>query len=80
MEIVYTSHAVDRMRERKITPAAVETVLSAPDGTIQQSRDKTIFYKRIKGRSDNSLAAVALRRANDSYDILTVMIYFEAKS
>lgn len=79
MEIKYRSHAVDRMLQRNISTAEVELVISEPDGTIKQSQDKFIYYKKIKGRKDNFIAAVTLIKSKDALEILTVMIDFEVQ-
>lgn len=60
MEIKYSSHAVERMLQRRISPQEVEDILTEPDGMIRQSRDKFIAYEKIRGRRDNVLAAVAV--------------------
>jgi hypothetical protein len=60
MVIKYRSHAVNRMLQRNNTTVEVEFVISEPDGTIKQSRDKFIYYKKLKGREDNLIAAVTL--------------------
>ena len=77
MEILYSAPAVERMQQRKIAPADVVATISSPDGVIPQSRDKSIFHKRIRSRKDNSLAIVALKRRDGCYETLTVMIIFE---
>lgn len=77
MEIKYRSHAVDRMLQRNITTAEVELVISEPDGTIKQSKDKFIYYKKLKGRKDNLIAAVTIMKSKDNIEVLTVMIDFE---
>ena len=77
MKIKYRPHAVDRMLQRNISTQEVELILTDPDGTIQQSRDKFIFYKKLKGRKDNSIAAVTLLKTKDEFDVITVMIDFE---
>ncbi len=79
MEIKYRSHAVDRMLQRNISTAEVEVVISEPDGIIKQSRDKFIYYKKIKGRKDNLIAAVTLIKSKDAIEILTIMIDFEVQ-
>jgi hypothetical protein len=48
------------MLQRNNTTVEVEFVISEPDGTIKQSRDKFIYYKKLKGREDNLIAAVTL--------------------
>ena len=77
MEIRYTDHAVRRMQERKISPDEVELIIRKPDGVIEQSNDKSIFFKKIKRRNDNMIAAVTVLRAKTLYEVITVMINFE---
>ena len=77
MKIKYRPHAVDRMLQRKISTKEVELILTDPDGTIKQSQDKFIYYKKLKGRKDNLVAAVTLMLRKDEFDIITVMIDFE---
>jgi hypothetical protein len=79
MEIKYRSHAVDRMLQRNISTLEVELIISDPDGTIKQSRDKFIYYKSIKGRKDNLLAAVTIMKSKNNIEVLTVMIDFEVQ-
>lgn len=79
MEIKYRSHAVDRMLQRNILTAEVELIISEPDGAIKQSRDKFIYYKKLKGRKDNLIAAVTLIKSKDTVEVLTVMIDFEVQ-
>lgn len=77
MKVKYRSHAVDRMLQRGISTTEVETILKSPDGKIQQSQDKYIFYKRLKNRADNLIAAVTLVKLRNEYEVITVMIDFE---
>lgn len=77
MEIKYRSHAVDRMLQRNVSTDEVELIISEPNGIIKQSRDKFIYFKRIKGRKDNSIAAVTLIKSKDVIEVLTVMTDFE---
>ena len=77
MEITYTAHAVERMMQRGISPQEVELLLSKPDGTIKQSMDKFIYYKQVKGRKNNALAAVTVKIENSRFEVITVMINFE---
>ncbi len=79
MKIKYSSHSVDRMLQRNISTKDVELILNEPDGKIQQSQDKFIFYKKLKGRKDNLIAAVTVIRTKTTYEIVTVMINFEVK-
>jgi hypothetical protein len=79
MEIKYRSHAVSRMLQRNISTDEVELILNEPDGTIKQSRDKFIFYKKLKGRKDNLIAAVTLIKSKETLEVLTVMIDFEVQ-
>lgn len=79
MNIKYSSHSVDRMLERNISTKDVELIISEPDGKIKQSRDKFIFYKKLKQRKDNMIAAVTVQRKKNEFEIITVMINFEVK-
>ena len=79
MNIKYTPHAVERMLLRKISTKDVELILSEPDGKIKQSQDKYIFYKKLKGRKDNLIAAVTVQSSNTIFEIVTVMINFKVK-
>ena len=79
MEIKYRSHAVNRMLQRKISTDEVELILKEPDGVIAQSLDKYIFYKKLKGRKDNLIAAVTLIKSKETFEVLTVMIDFEVQ-
>ena len=78
MEIKYSSHAVERMLQRRISPQEVEDILTEPDGVIRQSRDKFIAYKKIRGRRDNLLAAVAVEDGR-VWEVITVMVNFEVQ-
>ena len=77
MLIIYTEHAVQRMLERNITPEIIRSIIEKPDGTIKQSFDKYIFYKKVKGRKDNKIAIVTVKKAEKSFEVITVMINFE---
>ena len=77
IDVKYRSHAVERMLERKISTVEVEMILLEPDGIIKQSLDKFIYYKKLKGRSDNMVAAVAIFKKHKAFEVLTVMIDFE---
>ena len=77
MEIKYRSHAVERMTRRKISTQKIELILKEPDGQIKQSKDKYIYYKKIKGRTDNMLAAVAVIKKREHFEVITVMINFK---
>jgi hypothetical protein len=76
-DVKYRAHAVDRMLERKISTTEVEMILLEPDGVIKQSLDKYIYYKKLKGRTDNMIAAVTITKMYKSFEVLTVMIDFE---
>lgn len=45
---------------------------------IRQSRDKFIAYKKIRGRRDNMLAAVAVEDGR-MWEVITVMVNFEVR-
>jgi hypothetical protein len=76
MELTYTAHAVERMQQRKITPALVEAIVTSPDGRISQSHDKEICHKALSGRDDNEIAVVVLRFKGARTEVLTVMNFF----
>ena len=78
MEIKYSSHAVERMLQRRISPQEVEDILTEPDDVIRQSRDKFIAYEKIRGRRDNVLAAVAVEDSR-VWEVITVMVNFEVR-
>jgi len=78
METKFSSHAVERMFQREISAQEVEDLLAKPDGVIRQSRDKMIAYKRIDGRTDNSVAVVAVE-GKGAWDVITVMVNFEVR-
>ena len=78
MEIKYSSHAVERMLQLRISPQEVEDILTEPDDVIRQSRDKFIAYKKIRGRRDNMLAAVAVEDGR-VWEVITVMVNFEVR-
>jgi len=74
---VATPHAIERMGERGISVADLESVLQFPDETTRQG-PKWIFSKFIDGRTDNAIAAVVLeKKEHDLWVILTVMINFQ---
>ncbi len=66
------------MIQRGISPRDVEDILAKPDRTIRQSMDKVIASKRIEGRNDNSVAVVAVEE-NQVWEVITVMVNFEAR-
>jgi len=66
------------MMQRGISTQAVEDVLRNPDGVIAQSRDKVIAYKRLEGRSDNTIAVVAVDDGQ-AWSVITVMTHFEVR-
>ena len=78
MEIRYSSHAVERMFQRRISARDVESLLANPDGLIRQSRDRVIAHKKMRGRQDNSVAVVDLER-RDAWEVMTVMVNFEVR-
>ena len=78
MEIKYSSHAVERMLQRRISLQEVEDILTEPDDVSRQSRDKFIAYEKIRGRRDNLLAAVAVEDGR-VWEVITVMVNFEVR-
>jgi serine/threonine protein phosphatase PrpC len=63
------------MSGRDISTSEVEDILAKPDGTIRQSMDKLIAYKKLKGRKDNCVAIIAVEK-NNEFEIITVMVNF----
>lgn len=81
MKLKFYDHAVQRMQERKITVAEVRRIIESPDGRIQQSKDKWIFYKKFEQRKDNLIAAVIVNRLDEDWvEVVTVLINFEVKN
>lgn len=39
--------------------------------------DKFIYYKQVKDRKDNALAAVTVKIEKNRFEVITVMINFE---
>lgn len=79
MEIKYSAHAVERMNERRVSPGEVELIITDPDGKIKQSKDKYIYFKKLKNRRDNLLAAVTVEKTKKYFEVITVMVNFEVK-
>jgi len=77
MKITYSSHAVNRMIQREISTVEVAALLRNPNGIVQQSRNKSIYYKYLDGRNDNNIAAVVVKITKNAYLVITVMINFE---
>jgi len=77
VEVRFLDHAVSRMFERGISPEEVESILLKPDGKIEQSQDKAILYKSIRGRKDNNIAIVVVKDEKSFFTVVTVMINFE---
>ena len=65
------------MMQRVVSPQEVELLLGDPDGIIAQSKDKFIYFKKIRGRKDNVLAAVTVQKRNILYKVIAVMVNFE---
>jgi len=76
VKVVYRDHAVTRMIERHLTPKEVEHVVLFADGTIPQSKDKVIYYKKMRGRKDNLIAVVAIKHVEE-IEVITVLVNFE---
>lgn len=65
------------MIERHLTPTEVEHVLLFADGVIPQTKDKSVYYKKMRGRKDNLIAAVAVQNHADELEVITVLVNFE---
>jgi predicted fused transcriptional regulator/phosphomethylpyrimidine kinase len=80
MNLRFHPHAVERMQERKLTVAELESVIASPDGRITQTKDKSILYRRLKHRTDNLIAAVIIELLpGDLTEVITVLVNFEVK-
>lgn len=80
MELRFQSHAVERMQERKLTVSDIEAVVASPDGRISQTKDKSILYKKLSGRTDNLVTAVVVELLpGDVTEVITVLVNFEVK-
>jgi hypothetical protein len=76
---VCTSHALQRIQERRIKAEELREIIESPDIVIPQG-PKWIFAKTVVNRSDNQIAAVLLERKEDGlWVVLTVMVHFEKK-
>ncbi len=69
------------MLERKISVQEVEQIIAKPDGQIKQTKDKTIYYKKLSARKDNLLAAVVVEHfaSFGVIEVVTVLVNFEVK-
>ncbi len=76
---VLTPHAVERMRERKITLAELTETIEKPKYAIMQG-PKWIFAKDLKGRKDNLIASVMLQKESDLWVVITVMVRFKKRN
>lgn len=79
MELVYSSHAVERMQQRNLSIQDVEDIIFKSEGKLKQSKDKLIYYKKLKGRKDNLVAAVVVEKNPNFMEVVTVMVNFEVK-
>lgn len=80
MKLRFHPHAVVRMQERDLSVEAVLQVIEKPDGSISQSKDKTIYYKRLSSRRDNLVAAVVVELLpGEILEVLTVLINFQVR-
>ena len=80
MELRFHPHAVSRMLDRRISVEEVEQIVSAPDGIISQSKDKSIRYKKLAHRKDNLVAAVVVEtRPGNIFEVITVLVNFEVR-
>ena len=68
---------MDTMIQRVVSPQEVDHLLDDPEESIAQSKDKFIYYKMVRGRKDNVLAAVVVQKRNNLYEVITVMVNFE---
>jgi len=73
-----STHAAERLIERKISLADLDKLILNPDGIISQG-DKYILFKKFEKRNDNNLAAVILEKKEDLWLVITLMINFQVK-
>ncbi len=68
------------MQERDLSVEEVLQVIQKPDGRIPQSKDKTIYFKKLSRRRDNLIATVVVELLPDEIlEVLTVLINFEVR-
>lgn len=80
MKLRFYPHAVLRMQERALSVEDVLRIIERPGGKISQSKDKTIYYKKLSGRRDNLIAAVVVELLPDEIlEVLTVLINFKVR-
>jgi len=78
-KVVLSVHAVERLTERRISIAELESILTEPDTVVTQG-PKLIFQKNFKKRKDNDVAAVVLeRREKNLWLVITVLVNFQKK-
>ena len=70
MEIIYSSHASERMEEREITAVAVEHLLINPDQVIE-GKTADEYSGRL---GDGRRAIVVLARGGEPRLVITVML------
>jgi hypothetical protein len=76
---VLSSHALQRVQERKISANELALVVSSPDSVLSQG-PKYIFTKHFQNRDDNLVAAVLLeKKEHDLWVVITVLINFQEK-
>lgn len=76
---VLTPHAVERIVDRKISMAELESLILSPDEVVAQG-PKFLLIKKFKGRKDNNVAAVILeKKEQDLWVVITVMVNFQKK-
>ena len=62
------------VKTSKISTVEIEAILNTPDGKLKQSKDKFLFYKKLKGQSDNMLAAVSVVENIYFYEIMQLLV------
>lgn len=76
---VLSFHALERIQERKISSQDLQSLIDEPDYWIEQG-PKWILGRKVKGRSDNDLAAVVIEKKEQGlWVVLTVMVHFQKK-
>jgi hypothetical protein len=55
-KIVLTTHAVERMWQRRISQGMIEKAVQKPDGKKKESDGDTQFYRTLDGRKVHAVA------------------------
>jgi len=67
MEIIYSAHALEKMKERKITKELIENSISNPDSRIDSRFGRLIIHKIIKDK----LLRIVIKKEIDVFMVIT---------